>query len=740
LKKVISEHSYYFSIILWLSIFSSILISTISLSFFTVSKQEALAHTTLIKTRLLTNRNLTTSTANFSPQSTSSVQNTIRLTFLIYKNSAIGINNLSYPLDWKKSESQNQITFHPTEAISNNTDSLFQVHRVPTPASLEDFVGYDINDKRKAGFKLDDFMLTNVEGHQVYEITYTYKDVNFPKYIEFYTIVGQFGCIISYIEGPHRHYNHLDALKELTSVIQSTNGANEHDKPGLNTANRPNAVIVNPMTHTMYIANGNSDTVSVMNTKNNRILTNISLGLRDTPNDLSIDSDDNVLYVSNIGSNTVSVIDLLTNKVTSNTNVGRFPISISEDTNQGFVFTANRDSGTVSVIDTQNNALVHTITGQGKPYGVAVNPITHTLYVTNSNSSTISIIDYYRYRFVADQSFIQLTNKTVIVGESPTGIAINAITNRIYVSNEHSNTISVIDGKTNNVVKTILVGTGPFHLVVNPNTNMIYVANSDDNTISVIDGKTNNVVKTIIVGYSPWGLAIDPDTNMIYITNNEHNKIYIINGTTNSVTAGVSIKNNSGYLDCKPGGEILSNSYITYDLYTAVKCKANPTSGFMFSSWYSDLPHNIDTSAIRLNISRYGTLSANFAKIPVSPPVELPEKFYDTLWALFVALVLGPIAGWLIPYLADRSEKEKQLKYLRTYIHQIDDIYENNHKNKDECLQLLNQKRKDITALLEDGIVNDSSYGIVDSRISEYTDKVNNSSIPVKEKKEGSPI
>ena len=42
------------------------------------------------------------------------------------------------------------------------------------------------------------------------------------------------------------------------------------------------------------------------------------------------------------------------------------------------------------------------------------------------------------------------------------------------------------------------VGNSPDGVAVNPNTNMVYVANYDDNTMSVIDGKTNSVVKTIV--------------------------------------------------------------------------------------------------------------------------------------------------------------------------------------------------------------------------------------------------
>lgn len=59
------------------------------------------------------------------------------------------------------------------------------------------------------------------------------------------------------------------------------------------------------------------------------------------------------------------------------------------------------------------------------------------------------------------------------------------------------NSISVIDGKTNELIKTISVGFEPWGIAYNSWNNNIYVSNYGENTISVIDTKTNAVIKTI---------------------------------------------------------------------------------------------------------------------------------------------------------------------------------------------------------------------------------------------------
>lgn len=105
---------------------------------------------------------------------------------------------------------------------------------------------------------------------------------------------------------------------------------------------------------------------------------------------------------------------------------------------------------------------------------------------------------------------------TVAVGTQPARVAVNATTNRIYVTNQNSNNVSVIDGNTNAVLATVPVGSGPVGVDVNPTINRVYVANfgTGANSVSVIDGATNAVIATLPVAAGPPALlAINPVTN-----------------------------------------------------------------------------------------------------------------------------------------------------------------------------------------------------------------------------------
>src|ERR671910_3635610 len=73
------------------------------------------------------------------------------------------------------------------------------------------------------------------------------------------------------------------------------------------------------------------------------------------------------------------------------------------------------------------------------------------------------------------------------VGSYPVGIGINSVTNKLYVANQFSNTVTVLDGNTNNIESTIQVDNFPYDLEVNPYNNRIYVTSLGKNSsLSII--------------------------------------------------------------------------------------------------------------------------------------------------------------------------------------------------------------------------------------------------------------
>ncbi len=164
-----------------------------------------------------------------------------------------------------------------------------------------------------------------------------------------------------------------------------------------------------------------------------------------------------------------------------------------------------------------------TVVAGNAPIGVAVNPVTNKIYVVNQLSNNVTVID-------------GATNNTttVVAGTQPFNVAVNPLTNKIYVPNPSSDSVTVIDGATNTTT-TVVVGDSPRGVAVNPVTNKIYVPNFTSNTVTVIDGATNSTA-TVAVGTGPFSVAVNPLTNKIYVTNFTSNDVTVIDGASNSTT------------------------------------------------------------------------------------------------------------------------------------------------------------------------------------------------------------
>jgi YVTN family beta-propeller protein len=164
------------------------------------------------------------------------------------------------------------------------------------------------------------------------------------------------------------------------------------------------------------------------------------------------------------------------------------------------------------------------------PKAVTVNLATNKVYIANSGSGTVTVINSY------DNS-----TTTVPVGTSPCAVAVNPATNKIYVTNSGSHDVTVINGGDNSTT-TVAVGTSPCAVAVNPATNKIYVANSGSGTVTVINGDDSSTI-TLAAGSTPQAVAVNPATNKIYVANSGSHDVTVINGDDNS-TATVSAGTN----------------------------------------------------------------------------------------------------------------------------------------------------------------------------------------------------
>ena len=94
---------------------------------------------------------------------------------------------------------------------------------------------------------------------------------------------------------------------------------------------------------------------------------------------------------------------------------------------------------------------------------------------------TLFIIGIYAQEENNENVISLKSNPVINSGSFPIGIDINPITNKLYVANQFSNTISVVDIDTSKVEENIDTGDSPYDVDVNPFSNRIYSSNRESN-------------------------------------------------------------------------------------------------------------------------------------------------------------------------------------------------------------------------------------------------------------------
>lgn len=288
-----------------------------------------------------------------------------------------------------------------------------------------------------------------------------------------------------------------------------------------------------------FVSNERDGTVTVIDTKTDRVVSTINVGAR--PRGIRTSPDGKLVYVALSFSsqqtpgtiNKVAAIDAATGKVVGQYDAGTDPEQFAISADGRRLFISNEDAGTASILDTESGKIVSTVIVGIEPEGVTISPDGRWVYVTAETSNSVSVIDTQKNEVVA----------TFMVGARPRDVAFSPDSSRAYVTAELGRTVSVIDTKTHAVIRIIDLPPGdnvkPMGVVVSNDGAKIYVANGRANNISVIDARTDAVLATIPAGTRVWGLGLTRDGKKLYAANGISNDVSVIDTATNSVVATV---------------------------------------------------------------------------------------------------------------------------------------------------------------------------------------------------------
>jgi YVTN family beta-propeller protein len=193
----------------------------------------------------------------------------------------------------------------------------------------------------------------------------------------------------------------------------------------------------------------------------------------------------------------------------------------------------------------------------------ALNSSAPRIYVTNEVSGDLSVIDSASLKVVA----------TVPLGKRPRGIHPSPDGKTLYVAlsgtpiagpdvdestlpppDKSADGIGVFDVAQNKIVRMIPGGSDPENFDVSRDGKQLYISNEDISAMSIVDIASGKVVKTIKMGAQPEGVEVSPDGKRVFITSEEDGTIAVLDPAAGRIIATFKVGHRPRNVAFMPNG------------------------------------------------------------------------------------------------------------------------------------------------------------------------------------------
>ena len=255
-----------------------------------------------------------------------------------------------------------------------------------------------------------------------------------------------------------------------------------------------------------------------------QVLASVKVG--STPMMAAYDSANGFVYVANTNSNNVSILNGTSLVATVDTGIALVgsPTYVLYDPGNGFVYVVDRyyfegKVGAVSVLN--GTSLQSTVLVGILPDSATYDASNGLVYVTDRGSGNVTVLSGNR------------TVANITVGTGPGASVYDAADGFVYVANAGSDNVTLLGGTS--VAGSVSVGVGPDSLAYDAATGAVYVANNGSANVTVLHGAA--VIGNPAVGANPSFAMFDGGNGDVYVTNSNSSNVTILSGTTTLASA-----------------------------------------------------------------------------------------------------------------------------------------------------------------------------------------------------------
>ncbi len=212
---------------------------------------------------------------------------------------------------------------------------------------------------------------------------------------------------------------------------------------------------------------------------------------------------------------------------TGTVSVGNTPTEVAFNSTGSQAFVTNQFSQNVGVIDVATNTQATTVAVAGNPFAVIVAPGDSIVYVTTTADSLFAI------RAATGEIAHRLSLPII-----SNGFAIHD--SLLYVSTRDVGTVTIINLKSNAILRTLTVGGAPQGIVVSPDGTQLYIANQTGDLQFWSIANDNSVGDAVLAGRG-FGLALRPSDGKLYVTTLEAGEVQVVDPNTHLIVKSINV-------------------------------------------------------------------------------------------------------------------------------------------------------------------------------------------------------
>lgn len=180
------------------------------------------------------------------------------------------------------------------------------------------------------------------------------------------------------------------------------------------------------------------------------------------------------------------------------------------------------------------------------------------IYVANESSNDVSVID---------ATSFQAVGTIPALNHSTHDLAVSRDGRRLYATNLASGRVSVIDTVKRETIASIYTGERCHVVALSNDDSQLWVANIGENTISIVDTTTFRILGTIPVGKGPTGLTFSHDGRFAFVSSQGEKTVGVIDTTSHQVVKTIPVGANPHFLVVGRDGHVWGVNTGQNDVY-----------------------------------------------------------------------------------------------------------------------------------------------------------------------------